>query len=612
MIKGLAVSCLTLIFLYVADNTTAAVETIEPPSWWLGMEHSEIELLLRGSNLIDVVEVTAEGAEIIDVHQPGTDHSLFVTINFSELESSGPIVLEVRYSDGVSERLHFPLLQRSSHPLKAAGFSQKDLIYLLTPDRFANGDPSNDTLDTMLEATADRSEPYGRHGGDLAGINSALTYLDSLGVTRLWMNPILENDMAESSYHGYAITNLYRVDPRFGDLKELELLSRAASERGIGLVWDAVPNHIGRNHPWMEQPPEGDWIHPEDISGISSHRREVLLDPHRVEADIARLANGWFVPAMPDLNQSNQRLARYLLQNMIWWVERIGISAIRVDTMPYNDRVFMHDWLAGLKREYPTLSIVGEEWSYQAPIVAQWQALGSTSMMDFPLNNAILKSLTEEESWNSGIGRLYQALAADWLYTAPYDLVIFSDNHDMSRVHTALGEREALTRMALALTATLRGVPQVFYGTELLLSHPGTESHGALRMDFPGGWEGDTTNAFTGKGLPSQTSEFQRWFRDLFSWRKSSSGIAEGTFTHLAPVDGVYAYLRNAETERVLVVVNNNADPRNIDTRWLSSLVPLRGNWRAIPSGENRILGDDTSIPGKTVWILEQRAGDIQ
>lgn len=598
-------------------SVAATVEHVEPPNWWLGLEHSQVELLLGGSDLIDVeIESLHPQVDISSQHNPGNGHSHFVTLDLGQLNQPDAIELSLRYADGHQETLLYHVEAQSPHPLKGSGFDSGDFIYLLTPDRFANADPSNDSVERLRESRANRAEPYGRHGGDLKGIQAALPYLSSLGVTRLWMNPILENDMPESSYHGYAITDLYRVDPRFGTLEDLSSLSHAAAEQGIGLVWDAVPNHIGRHHPWLNQPPEDDWINPEQSSGISNHRREALLDYHRVEADVAGLTHGWFVPAMPDLNQRNPRLARYLLQNMIWWVERLGLSAIRVDTMPYNEREFMRGWLAGLMAEYPNLSIVGEEWSYQPPIIAQWQVLGSNSMMDFPLTQAITQSLQEEESWNSGIGKLYQVIASDWLYPAAEQLVIFPDNHDMSRIHTALGEDVRLTRMALSLVATLRGVPQIFYGTEILLSHPGTDSHGALRMDFPGGWPGDPVNGFTGEGLSSEAAEFQRWFKALFQWRRNSSAIATGTLKHLAPRAGVYAYVRESEEQRVLVLVNNNREEVGFDLAWLETLTSLEGNWSSIASAQSEkegkedemvVLTANTRIPGKTVWILEQR-----
>ena len=594
--------------LFFPAQAQAGVDTIEPPFWWAGMETNTIELMLIGEELHNVTVSIASGdAEVVDQYAPANDDYHFVTLDLSHIDRAQAQTLLLRYADGTEQELEFSVREREPHPMRGKGFSAKDTIYLITPDRFANGNAANDALDYMRESISDRSEPYARHGGDLAGVHAALPYLHELGMTRIWLNPVLENDMPESSYHGYAITDLYRIDPRFGDMDAFRALTRDAARMGIGLVWDAVPNHIGRHHRWMDSLPEADWVHDLEQSGFSNHRRETVLDPYAVPDDRDGFNNGWFVTAMPDLNQRNPRVARYLTQNTIWLIEHLGINSLRVDTYPYSDADFMRTWVAELRTEYPELSIVGEEWSYLPSIVAHWQKQGSPSMMDFPLNEALLKGLTEEESWNGGIVRLYQTLASDYLYPDASALVIFPDNHDMSRIHTAMDEDIALTRMALSLAATLRGTPQIFYGTELLLSHPGTESHGALRMDFPGGWEDDTANGFTGEGLSRQAVDFQAWFRDLFTWRRSSDAVGTGEFRHRAPKDGVYAYSRRTANDQVIVITNNTNTAKTVERAWLEPLVSglSTSRWQSVPHGVEQALTFPIELPAKSVLILD-------
>ena len=394
---------------------------------------------------------------------------------------------------------------------------------------------------------------------------------------------MLENAMDKYSYHGYSTTDYYNIDPRFGSNDAFIEFSEQAKSEGVGVIMDMVLNHIGSNHKWMEDTPSKDWINNEGKFVATTHKRESLHDPHAIESDIKRFSDGWFVPTMPDLNQRNPHLANYLVQNAIWWVETAGLSGIRVDTYSYPDKVFLSEWTNRLMDEYPNFNIVGEEWSVNPAITAYWQA-GSQrhddydsalpSVMDFPLQAAVVKALNGDESWNSGFITVYETLATDFLYGDPNNLVIFPDNHDMSRIYTQLGHDKAKWNMAMTLLLTTRGIPQVFYGTEILMGNEGSDDHGIIRSDFPGGWPSDSDkNAFTGKGLNNDERWAQQRIKALLQLRQTYPQLFQGKLKHYAPVDGVYTYFREAEkgakrsaqsdngnnVEKIMVILNKKA-----------------------------------------------------
>ena len=401
---------------------------------------------------------------------------------------AAPGRLDIAFRKGGKTVLHQPyeLLARAAGSAERKGFSSADAIYLAMPDRFANGDPANDRVAGYREA-ADRTNPDGRHGGDLEGLRARLGYIADMGFTQLWLTPVQQNDQPRGSYHGYAITDFYRVDDRFGDNAGYARLVSEARSRGLGVIMDVILNHCGSEHWWMKDLPDPDWINHGGTFAGTTHRRETLWDPHAARADEAAFTDGWFVPTMPDLNQRHPLVATYLIQNAIWWAETAGVSGFRVDTLPYSDRGFLSQWRDRLLEEYPGLSIVGEEWSVDPAIVSRWQqgpppgpepAPAPLSLMDFPLQHALVQGLTEPEGRETGLIRIYQALADDFLYADPNRLVVFGDNHDTSRIHTQLGADAARTKMAFAFIATVRGIPRV----HVWLRDPDAES-GAQ-----GGW----------------------------------------------------------------------------------------------------------------------------
>ena len=531
---------------------------VYPPNWWAGMQNPEVELMIYGEDVADdAVSLATGNVKVSRVKALDSENYLFVTLDTSGAQAQG-LVLTLTDNDGSQRTVHYPLEKRKEGSASRQGFGPEDAIYLIAPDRFANGNTANDNVDGYQDKV-DRQFKGGRHGGDIQGIVDNLDYIKSMGFTQIWTMPMLENAMDKYSYHGYSTTDYYRIDPRFGSNDAFIDFSEKAKSEGVGVIMDMVLNHIGSNHKWMEDTPSKDWINNEGKFVGTTHKRESLHDPHAIESDIKEFSDGWFVPTMPDLNQRNPHLANYLVQNAIWWVETADLSGIRVDTYSYPDKAFLSEWTNRLMDEYPKFNIVGEEWSVNPAITAYWQA-GSQrhddydsalpSVMDFPLLAAVVKALNSDESWNSGFITVYETLATDFLYGDPNNLVIFPDNHDMSRIYTQLGHDKAKWNMAMTLLLTTRGIPQVFYGTEILMGNEGSDDHGIIRSDFPGGWPSDSDkNAFTGKGLNNDERWAQQRIKALLQLRQTHPQLFRGKLKHYAPVDGVYTYFREAEKE---------------------------------------------------------------
>ncbi|MDN3638222.1 glycoside hydrolase family 13 protein [Simiduia curdlanivorans] len=572
---------LALFFIWPGALVAASIERIDPPNWWAGMHNQDVQLLIHGEG-IGGYEVKLDSTDVSLQAVDSTDNAnyLFATLKISPSFNKEFVTLKFEKPGQEAIAYQYPIFKREPNSAQRAGFGNRDLIYLITPDRFANGDTSNDAFAEMGDEL-NRSKEFSRHGGDLQGIINHLDYLEGLGVTQLWLNPVLENKQPKSSYHGYAITDHYKVDPRYGDNALYKKLAKKAKQNGIGLIIDLIPNHIGHKHWWMTDLPSNDWINFNNTFSPTNHMRESVQDPYAVEADRKQFADGWFVASMPDLNQRNPLLANYLIQNAIWWVETANLTGIRIDTWSYSNKLFLSQWSDRILAEYPQLNMVGEEWSTTPNIIAYWQkgainadgyASNLPSLFDFPLQASISPALIEDENWNTGLIKLYKTLASDAIYPNPSALTIFADNHDMSRVMTQVNGDATLNKMALTLIATLRGTPQIFYGSEIAMQHPGTESHGAIRADFPGGWVDDSVNAFAGKNLTQEQSETLAYVRQLFNWRKSANAIHTGQMHHLAPKDGVYCFTRFNAQERWLICLNKNT---NDVTLPFAQLTPL-------------------------------------
>ena len=588
MLRFRIISGLLLLNLWFAKAQDIRVE---PPNWWVGMANPELQLLVKADNIgaFDVRLKQGNKKIIKKVHQADSPNYLFIDLDLSLVKRSEKLILEFS-DDPLKFEVEYELRALEFGSKNIHGFSSNDAVYLITPDRFVNGDTSNDRIPGLKEQAVDRSHDYKRHGGDITGIIQSIPYLNDLGMTAIWSSPLLINDMTEQSYHGYAITDYYKVDPRFGTLEEYRLLADELRNREMKLIMDQVNNHCGLNHWWMSDLPFSDWINGQEAfltSGeisYSNHRRTTIQDPYAAQKDRNGMLNGWFVSAMPDLNHRNPFMARYLIQNSIWWIETLGLGGIRQDTYPYNDPIFMAEWTNAIQTQYPQFTIVGEEWSYNPLRVGYWQQSAQnadgyeshlSSVFDFPLQKAMVDALNNEESWDKGLIEWYAALSNDFYYPNPKALVFMGDNHDMDRLYTQLGEDVKLHHMALALLAMAPRTPQLYYGTEVLMQNTAKpHDHGLIRTDFPGGWLKDKINAFTKIGLTAQQKTTQTLFAKLFRFRRQSEAMKVGKTIHYAPSDGVYVISRSVENEKLVLFLNKNEEDRVID---LEDYKELRG-----------------------------------
>ncbi|MFC4878376.1 glycoside hydrolase family 13 protein [Microbulbifer halophilus] len=593
-----------------------SIDRVEPPFWWTGMAEEELQLMVHGRDIAGLEpSVTYPGVTLLGTETTGNDNYLFINLRLAPDTEPGRLEIALRDSGEARATIEYPLKARAPGSADRRGFDATDAIYLVTPDRFANGDTANDsTADTLEEA--DRDNPGGRHGGDIAGMRKHLDYIADMGFTQVWPNPLVENDQPAYSYHGYSATDFYRVDPRFGSNEDFREFVDAARKRGIGVIQDMVLNHIGNGHWWLRDLPAASWLNGDGTDKgeytLTNHSRTTLVDPHASDSDRAAFVQGWFVDSMPDLNQRNPLLANYLVQNSIWWIEYAGLSGIRADTYAYSDGDFLQQWAARIHREYPDFNIVGEEWTRNPALVAHWQRGEGAqvsggrlkSMMDFPLHYALREGLAEEDSWDSGLTTLYESLANDFLYPQPQQLVIFGGNHDTSRLFSQLNDDPALFRMAIAYLATMRGIPQFFYGDEVLMESPKERNDGIVRSDFPGGWAGDDSDAFTGKGLGGHQQQAQETVRKLFRWRRQAPVIHSGRLKHFSPRENTYVYFRYNDKDAVMVAINKGNEPYRLpQARFAEALGDSTGGVDVL-TGERHAL-EQLEIPARDVLVLE-------
>jgi len=599
------------------SSETSLIQHLEPPFWWVGMQNNQLQLMLHGKNIAEFeIKTQNKRWEIQSVERIDNSNYLFVNLNISTDANAGIVELQLIKNNQIFHTLHYQLNPRKQDSHLRQGFNSSDSIYLIMPDRFANGDYNNDQIPSLLEGV-DRKNPDGRHGGDLQGIIDHLDYIVDMGFTQIWLNPVLENNQKKYSYHGYSATDFYQVDKRFGDNDLYKLLSQKAKKIGVGLIHDVVLNHIGSNHWWMKDLPSKDWVHHSGQFVATSHKRESLYDPYATLEDKKSFTDGWFVPSMPDLNQRNQLLANYLIQNSIWWIEFADLSGIRIDTFSYADKQFLVDYTRRIMQEYPNFNLVAEEWSINPNIVSYWQRgkqrhdsfdFQLPSLMDFPLQYALTKSLKEKESWSDGLHKLYSTLANDFIYADPNSLVIFADNHDMSRMFSQLKQDDKLTKLAFVFLATTRGIPQFFYGSEILMDNQGSTEHGIIRSDFPGGWQGDSRSAFSKKGLKTTQKLMQKFIRELFNWRKNTSVVHDGKLTHYAPKSGVYVYFRYNQSDKVMIVLNKNDQATTINPDDYPSMLSIEEKQKVgfdILTANKHPMNQSINVPAKTSLILQ-------
>ena len=596
----------------IKSSETYHINHLEPPFWWVGMADNKLQLMVHGKNISDLEpEIFHTGIEINQVHRLSNPNYLFIDLFLSEEAMPGEFDIIFNEEGQPKTKYNYTLLKREPDSDGRQGFSPADVIYLITPDRYANGDPGNDSS-SQLKEKQNRLKKNGRHGGDIQGIIDHLDYISDMGFTQIWLNPVLENDQHTYSYHGYSTTDYYNIDARFGNNELYKVLSKEAKKRGIGLVMDLILNHIGSEHWWMKDLPTIDWINNDGKFVRSNHIHESVHDPHLVESQRDLFTSGWFVETMPDLNQNYTFLANYLIQNSIWWIEYADLSGFRIDTYPYIDKNFLSIWSKRISTEYPRFNFVGEEWSSNPTMVSYWQK-GSNryddydsyipSMMDFPLQEALVNGLLGSEDWNSGIVDIYRVISNDFQYGDPHNLVVFAGNHDMKRIYSQLNEQMDLYKMAMTIINTVRGIPQIYYGTEIAMSSTG--DHGALRKDFPGGWPGDKVNAFTGISLNNKELEAQNFIRKLLNWRKENIAITMGNMIHYPVENGIYVYFRSYNEVLVMVIINNNKKSKTIDPDRFNEVIAEKKQGISILDNKVYDLTTKINLPGKGALILE-------
>ncbi len=609
-----------LIFLLLSTSAFAQVNRIEPPNWWTGFKNENLQLLVHHPNIGNATpKIAYEGVSITKVHKAKSPNYLFIDLKIDKSTKPGKFNILFELDKGKKITQSYELKAKSKPSNEFIGFNSSDGIYLITPDRFANGNEANDIVKTMNETTLDRTHDYKRHGGDIQGITNHIDYIKNLGFTAIWPTPVLTNDMKGGSYHGYAMTDFYQVDPRFGTLTDYKNLAEKLQQNGMKLIMDQVANHCGSEHWWMKDLPFSDWVNYQELFEkekkyvTSNHRRTSNQDLYASEKDKKEMADGWFVSSMPDLNQRNPFLAKYIIQNSIWWIETLHLGGIRQDTYPYPDKTFMSNWAGAIMNEYPNFNIVGEEWSSNPLLIGYWQQGANNkdgyqsnlrSTMDFAMQTLIPQAIKETESWDKGLAKLYDGLANDFHYASPKDIMIFPDNHDMDRIFTQLEENVENTKMALATYLVLPRIPQLYYGTEILMQNtakPG--DHGLIRTDFPGGWKGDKVNAFTGEGLTAEQKDVQNFLSKILNYRKNSKAIHEGKTIHFAPNNGVYTLFRLLNDE-IVVFILNKKDSAKVDLSIYKELNLNGKKFKNILTGEEFIWDNELNLNQKGAFIF--------
>ena len=614
---------LSALFLFISFFSFAQIQKVEPAFWWHGMKNPELQILVYGKDISKYQIELSDNIKIKDLIKTENPNYVFITINTDEVQKPS---FKINFKKGKKtvDSYTYELKTRNPGSAERNSFSSKDVMYLIMPDRFANGDLSNDSKPNLIEK-ANRNLPSGRHGGDLRGIINHLDYLQNLGVTALWLTPANEDNEKQTSYHGYAQTDLYKIDGRYGSNQEYLELSQKLQQRGMMLIQDYVTNHWGISHWLIQDLPTKDWIHQfKDGEGKygfkrSNYRTTSQFDTNVAEIDKQEALNGWFDTTMPDLNQSNPLVLKYLTQNAIWWIEYAELGGLRVDTYPYNDKVAMAKWAKAITDEYPKFNIVGEAWMYNPAHVSYWQKDSKISaienynsylpsVMDFTLYTDLPNALKEEESWDQGMIKIYNSFGNDFLYPNINNILVFFENHDTQRFNELFNGDVRYYKMAMTLIATVRGIPQIYYGSEIGMQGDKNKGGDAdIRRDFPGGWKGDPQNAFNPETQTSEQKEFHDFTQKLLTWRKGKEVIHTGKTKHYMPKEKVYVYFRYNENEKIMVIINNNEKEQTLDSnRFAESLVGV-SKGKDVISGKEFLVSpkNKITVSGKSSLILE-------
>lgn len=614
----ISLSLLASLAATAAKPSSPQINSVEPPYWWTGMANDTLQIMLSGPR-IGLTETSMkpyEGVSLIESVKLDSPNYLLLYLTVSDTAKPG--VLDFTFSDGKKKAaLRYELKERSK-AVKAQGFDASDVLYLIMPDRFARAGATTDAeasrgLEYAVEV--DRADLNARHGGNIAGMEQHLGYIDSLGVTAIWVNPVLENDMPGGSYHGYATTDYYRIDPRFGTNGQWRDFVGKAHDRGIKVVMDMIFNHSGSNHRWMKDMPSRDWYNFPDSAVTTNFRLSTLHDPYVSDFDKKRTVDGWFVTAMPDLNQRNPHLRRYLSQNSIWWIEDSGIDGIRMDTYPYADERAMASWIDDVMAEYPGFNIVGECWYGNEGGEAYWQRGSKVNpngdprlptVMDFVLSIKARDAFKGQTDRLEGLNTIYDHLALDYLFPDPTHILTFLDNHDTDRFLLEEPDDLGWWKQAITFLLTSRGIPQIYYGTELLMN--GTRAAGGdgnVRRDMPGGFPGDKTDAFTAAGRTDKQNEAFDFIQKLLQWRRGNEPIARGSLKHFMPENGLYVYQRRSGDKEVTVILNGNDSPVTTTMERTLEILPYGSQRRDMLTGETITISPEMTFSPRQILILE-------
>jgi len=611
MERSLTFACILLSIL----NATAQDPKVYPTNWWVAMKHSSLQIMVHAPNIGTdaAVSITYPGIRLTEFHRVSNPNYLFIRLQLAETTKPGNLPIRITHKQGPTNILSYPLLKRRSGKSTtfAQGVTSADFIYFLMPDRFSNGDPDNDRIPGLRDQSLNRDSIFLRHGGDLQGIINHLDYLQRLGVTTLWMTPVLLNDMPDRTEHGYAFTDHYTIDPRLGGAPLYKKLSDELHRRGMKLIQDAVYNHVGLYHLFIQDLPEKSWLHQWPQYTQTNYRDQPLLDPHASDIDKKLSSDGWFIPQMPDLNQNNPDVAEFLIQHALWCVETFGVDGWRIDTYIYNDLDFMNRCNKALLDEYPHITLFGEAWVHgtanQAYFTRNHLDLPYKSnlpgVVDFQCNfSGIVPAV--KDTTGAGVNDLYNTLSNDFLYEDPTRNVVFLDNHDMSRFFSQVGEDLAAQKMGLSWLLTTRGIPQLYYGTEILMKGFANPD-GWVRLDFPGGWPGDHKNAFTGEGLTTDELSVQRIVQTLGQFRHKSSALQTGKLMQYTPEKSLYVYFRYDAKQTILCAMNTGNASIKLD---FSRYAQRTGGFTEgvdVLTGQRHPLGQQEELPGRTMWVLE-------
>ena len=614
MKQTLLIIMAVLSFLGFKTPVQASIKKVAPTFWWAGMKNTELQVLLYGEDISSSdVSLTSSDVYLKEVVRQANSNYLLL---YLDLKEARPQKFDIVLKKGRKvTKVPYELKERIRKGTDIESFTSSDVLYLIMPDRFANGNPDNDVIPGMLENKVDRNEQFGRHGGDFKGISEHLDYISDLGVTAIWLNPTQENDMKDGSYHGYAITDYYQIDRRFGTNEEFCNLVNEAHGKGLKVVMDMIFNHCGSENYLFKDRPQDDWFNFRSNYVQTSFKTASVMDIHASDYEKAIATDGWFTQVMPDLNQRNRHVARYLIQSSIWWIEYAGINGIRQDTHPYADYNFMSTWCKEVLEEYPHFNIVGETWLNSNVLVSYWQKDSKLAapknsnlptVMDFPLTDLMGKAFDEETTeWSGGLYRLYDYHTQDLVYANPMNLLIFLDNHDTSRFCKNEEDAKNIVRYKQAITylLTTRGIPQIYYGTEILMAADKSEGDGCLRRDFPGGWKSDKVNCFTAEGRTDLQNEAFDYTRKLLNFRKGNEAICKGTMKHFSIFKGVYVYERKYNDKSVVVFMNGTDEKQTLSLVPYKEILPSSSATDFI-SGKNVVLDEEITLGSRETLLL--------